>query len=207
MKKINIPRTIWITALFLVLIVILIAVMDYKIHYQYKIKNKIYFYECSGNLCVTEVKSDDYLLYSEYECGYEDCPIFKSTLEDTYAILSNKDNNILFNYRNGNIISAEYENYQQLNNNYLIVTKAGYQGIINLKNEIIIPLNYQQLGYIKDGYLTGYGINYIIAKKDNKYGIISIKDGTIIEDFSHEETNIENLLTILNDKEKLLQSN
>lgn len=204
MKKINFARITWISAIFLGLIVILICVMDYKIHFQYKTKNNIYFYDCSGTLCVTEVKNDSNLLYSKYECGYEECPIFKSELNDTYAILDSQNSNILFNYRTGKIISADYDEYQLLNNNYLIVTKSQKQGIIDINNKITVTVDYDQLGYLKDGYLMGYNLNYIIAKKDNKYGIISIKDGTIIEEINHEETELENLENILKEEEKTL---
>lgn len=202
MKKINLAKIIWITMIFLGLIIILIAVMDYKINFEFKIKNKIYFYDCSGTLCVTEVKDDDHLLYSTYECGYEECPVFKSEINDTYAILETQNDNVLFDYRNGKIISLNYNNYQLLTNNYFIVTKEKKQGIINLNNELLVPLEYDQLGHNKDGYLIGYNLNYIIAKKNDKYGIISIKNNTIIEDFIHEETTINDLLKIIENKEK-----
>ena len=209
MKKNSLSKTIWITALFLTLIIILISVMDYKIHYQYKTKKNLYFYDCSGTLCVTEVENNGHLLYSKYECNYDNCPIFKSQLSDTYAILKSHENadNILFDYRKNEIISSDYEEYQLLGSNYIIITKNKEQGIINLENKIIIPPSYEQLGYNQDGYLTGYGVNYIIAKKNNKYGIISLKDEGVIEDFNYEEKDIDNLLQLLNDKEKLLQSN
>lgn len=207
MKKINKARVAWVLSLFIGLIIILIMIMDYKIHYQYQTKNKIYFYECSGKLCVTEVEDDSHLLYSNYDCGQNDCPIYTKELEDTYAILTAKDTSILYNYREGKLISSDYDDYQILNNNYLLVTKDKYQGIINLNNELKVPLNYDQLGITKDNYLTGYNLNFIIAKKDDKYGLISIKNGIIVEPFDYEETEIDNLLKILNDENTSLASN
>lgn len=204
MKKINFLRITWISAIFISLVIILIAVMNYKIYFQYQTKNKIYFYDCNGTLCVTEVEDDNHLLYSKYECGYDDCPIFKSEINDTYVILNNQTNNILFNYRTGDTVSSNYEDYKLLNNNYIIVTKNQKQGIIDLNNKITVSLEYEQLGYIQDEYLMGYNINYIIAKKNNKYGIVSIKNGDIIEKFNHEDNEIETLLNILNAEEKTL---
>lgn len=201
MKKINIAKTIWVLSIFLVLIVILIAVMDYKINFEYKIKNKLYFYECDGNLCVTEVKDDKKLLYSKYECGYEECPIFKSELDDTYVILEDEDNNILFNYRDSKVISNNYDDYQFINNNYIIVTNANYQGIIDINNNLTVPTIYNKLGYIKEDYLIGYNLNYIIAQKDDLYGIVSIKNGTITEELKHKEEEINILLDIINKEE------
>lgn len=204
MKKINFAKCIWVLSIFLVLIVILIAVMDYKINYEYKTKNVLYFYECDGRLCVTEVEDDEHLLYSKYECSYDECPIFVSEFEDNYAILDSKDSKILYNYRKGKVISNSYDNYNFLNNNYLIVTKGDYHGIIDFDNKIVVSLIYEELGYIKDDYLVGYGLNYIVAKKDGKYGIISLKNEEIIEEFIYEETNIDDVLNVLNEKEKLL---
>lgn len=197
MKKINIARVVWVLSIFLILIVILIAVMDYKINFEYLINNKLYFYDCSGTLCVTEVENDNHLLYSKYQCGYEECPIFKSELNDSLVLLTSADTTILFNYRSGEVISADYDNYQILNSNYFIVTRGAKQGIIDVNNKLTVPLDYDQLGLIQEDYLAGYTINSIIAKNNDKYGIISIKDGTILHEFTYEETTLENLLQIL----------
>lgn len=194
MKKINIAKVIWISSVFLALIVILIMVMDYKIHYQYLTKNQIYFYECSGNLCVSEVKDDSHLLYSTFECGYEECPAFKKELDDTYVLLEQNNTYILYNYRNNIIISKDYEDYLFINNQYIIVTKDGKQGIIDIDNHIILEPTYNQIGYFQDDYLIGYNLNYIITKKDDKYGIISYKTGKIVEPFNYSEDEINQLL-------------
>ena len=197
-RRINIARITWVSMLFLGLIVILIAVMDYKIHYEYKIKNILYFYDYDGNLSVTEVEDDKHLLYSKYECGYEDCPVLKMEIDDTYVILESTDKNILYNYRKGRVISSSYDNYQYLNNTYFIVTKDKFRGIIDINDNIAVSLSYDELGIIKDNYLTGYNLNSIIAKKNILYGIISIKDGSIIEEFNYKEEELDSLLDILN---------
>lgn len=200
MKKINIPKIVWILSIFLILIIILIAVMDYKINYEYKIKNKLYFYECDGNLCVTEVEDEEKLLYSKYECGYLECPVFKSQMDDNYVILEENDNSILFNYRQNKVISKNYNDYKFLNNNYIIVTKDNYQGIIDIDNNLTVMVSYDSLGYMKEEYLMGYNLNNIIAKKNNLYGIISIKNGTIIEEIKYKEEEIDTLLNIINNE-------
>lgn len=205
MKSKNIPKIIWISAIFLSLIIILICVMDYKINFEYKIKNKLYFYDCNGILCVTEVEDDDHLLYSNYECGYNDCPVFKAELEDSYAIIENSDASILYNYRNGRIISDDYDDYNLLNNGFLIVTKNHKQGIINTNNELKVSVIYDSLGYFKDDHLLGYNLNYIIAKKNDKYGIVSIETNEIVEDFNYSENEIDSLFTVLSQKENSIE--
>lgn len=205
-RKINIARITWVSMLFLGLIVILIAVMDYKIHYEYKNKNKIYFYDYDGTLSVTEVEDDSHLLYSKYECGYEECPVLKMEIDDTYVILESTDNNILYNYRKGEVISSSYDNYQYLNNTYFIVTKDNYQGIIDINDSVSVSLGYDQLGIVKDSYLTGYTLNSIIAKKKDLYGIVSIKDGNVIEEFTYKDEDLETLLDILNKREEFISN-
>lgn len=172
-------------------------VIDYKVHYQYLTLSKIYFYECSGNLCVTEVKDNSMLLYSTYDCGYNDCPIYKKNIGDDYALLEGEQSNILYNYREGKIISKDYDDYEFINNDYIIVKKNNLVGVINKDNKVSVPIIYEELGYRSEEYLIGYNINSILAKKDNKYGIISFKDGSIIEDIIKPEEEIESLLKIL----------
>lgn len=197
MKKVNFARVTWITCTFLGLIIILIMVMDYKIHYQYLTKNQLYFYECDTNLCVTEVKDDSKLMYSYYDCGYDFCPTYKKNIEDDYVLLEKRGGNILYDYRKGTIISQEYNDYQFLSSKYILVTKNSLQGMINLKNEIMINPNYQQLGIPQEDYISGYNYNSIIAKKDNKYGIISIKGEEVIEEFKYTEEELEQLIQLL----------
>ena len=194
MKKINFPKIIWVTCLFLDLILILIMVMDYKIHYQYQTKNTLYFYECSGNLCVTEVKDEDHLLYSYYECGYDDCPAYKKEIGDSHILMTKDYTNILYNYRTGTIISTNYEDYQFINNQYIIVTQNQKQGIIDIENHIMVKPLYDELGYSQGDYITGYNLNNILAKKNDKYGIISYKTEEVIEPFEYTQDNLNELL-------------
>ena len=200
MKRINFARIIWITCLFLVLIIILVMVMDYKIHYQYLTHNQLYFYECNSNLCVTEVKDNNNLMYSYYDCGYELCPVYKKNIADDYVLLEQQEReNILYDYRQGKVISQDYEDYQFISNNYILVSKNNLQGIIDIQNKVVVKVSYQQLGIPKEGYLTGYQIPFIIAKKDNKYGIISLKDEKIIEEFRYTEEELDQLTQTLKD--------
>lgn len=194
MKKVNWARIIWVSSIFMLLIVILIMIMVYKIKFQYAYKNKLYFYECESNLCVTEVKNDDKLMYSKYDCGKKNCPIYKKNIDDNYVLLSEDANTILYNYRTGKVISKNYDNYFFINNNYIIVEKDGYHGVIGIKNNLVVPLEYEKIGYFRDDYLSGYNLNYIVAKKNERYGIISFKDGSVINDFNTSEEEVAILI-------------
>lgn len=194
MKKINWSRFLLVSSIFLFLIIVLLMVMDYKINYQYLLDKKLYFYECDSTLCVLEVKSDKYLLYSTYDCGEEDCPIYKQNLEEDYVLLTKGEKTILYNYRTGKVISQNYEDYLFFQSNYIIVTLNGLQGVIDLNNQVLVPLQYQQIGYYVNNYLSGYNLQSIVVKKDEKYGIVSYKTGEVIEKIEIEEENINILL-------------
>lgn len=194
MNKKNIARTTWITCIFLSLITILIAVIDYKVHYEFLTKNKLYFYECTGNLCVTEVEDNDNLLYSSYDCNLNNCPIYKKELDDNHVLFQENDKIVLYNYRLGKVISKDYDDYQILNNNYIIITKNQKQGIIDNNNKIILEPIYEEIGYKENNYITGYDLNQIIVKNNNQYGIINFRTREIIEDFKYTENEINILL-------------
>jgi len=199
-KKVNIFKIIWITGIFLILITILIIIMDYKINYQYLTKNNLYFYNCNSSVCTAQVKDgiskND--LYSTYKCGYETCPSIKKVLEDSYVILKKDNKYILYDFMNNKKISDSYDDYKFINEKYIIVTKNNYQGLIDIENNILINISYQQLGYYQDDLLLGYNIQNIIVKKNNLYGIVSIKEEKIIEEIKETEEDIEELLNIIN---------
>lgn len=201
LKKQNIARKVWIISIFLELIIILVMIIDYKVHYQYLSKNKLYFYECSGILCVTEVENNAHLLYSTYDCSYDTCPTYKKELDDTYVLLEENNNCLLYNYRTGEMISKDYDDYQFLNNQNIIVTRNQKQGIINLNNQLLVETIYEELGYEQNDYLAGYNLNFIIAKQNDKYGIISYKTGEVIEPITESVENIDRLLAIINESE------
>lgn len=197
MRKINIAKIIWVSSIFIILIIVLLLVMNYKINYQYLTHYKLYFYDCSGNLCVTEVEDNSNLLYSKYDCGYEECPVYLKNLQDTYAVLKKDSAYILYNYRTSHAITQDYHDYQVLNDKYLIVTKSAKKGIIDINGNIIIAPKYEEIGDNTKEYLSGYNLNYIIAKKDDKYGIISFKTGEVIEEFKYTKEEIDKHLLAL----------
>lgn len=193
MKKL--PRIIWISCVFIFLALILFLIVTYKINYEYLNYNYLYFYECDGTLCMANTKDDSKLIYSKYECGYDLCPEYLKKVNDDYVILKKDTEFILYNYRTANNISTNYEDYEFITSNYIIVSTKNKKGIIDIKNNLIIPLIYDEIGYKKDNYLSGYNLNDIVVKKENLYGIISYKTGNIVEEIKY--TTIEEVLTLL----------
>ncbi|MBQ6495483.1 MAG: hypothetical protein IJI49_05735 [Bacilli bacterium] len=200
-RKINIPKTIWISSIFAFLIAVLIMVMDYKINYQYSNSgtNKLYFYNCNNELCTSESKMTNKKLYSEYTC-YGVCPSYKGKIDDEYALLKNNDEYILYNYKKGIKISEGYDEYIPIDSEYIIVKKKDLEGIINIENTVVINIEYNQVGYYKNNKLIGYNTENIIIKKGNEYGIINYKTGIIVEEIKYKENDINKLLEIINNK-------
>ena len=198
MKKINIPRVIWVSSLFLILIILLVLVMVYKINYEYLSYNYLYFYECDGGLCVSNVSDNKKLIYSMYGCGYDICPEYVKKIEDDYVILTKDNEYILYNYRTSNVISEDYDNYEFITNDYIIVSNNKKKGIIDINNNVITDTIYDDIGYRTDEYLSGYNLNEIIVKKDNLYGIISYKSGSIVENTKYSEEELNTLIEMIN---------
>lgn len=198
-RKLNIPKTVWITSIFAFLIAILIMVMDYKINYQFSNSgsSKLYFYDCDNELCTSESNKLNKKLYSEYNC-YGPCPIYKGKIDEEYAILKEKEENILYNYIKGIKISEGYDDYKPINSEYIIVTKKDLKGIINTENTKTVNIEYTDIGYYKNDKLIGYNTENIIVKKDKEYGIINYKNGTIVEEINYKEKEINTLLEKIN---------
>lgn len=198
MKNKNIYRIIWVSALFILLIIILVCIMDYKINHEYEEEKFLYFYDCNDTVCVSSAMDNSKTIISKYECRYTECPKYERIINNDYALLKESDNSYeLYNYKSGNIISAGYNNYSFIDDEYIVVTKNNKDGIININDEIVVDTIYDKLGIIDNDNLTGYNKDYIIALKNDKYGIISIKDGKIREDFKYDKDKLDELLVLI----------
>ncbi len=198
MKNKNIYRVIWISCIFLLLIVVLVSIMDYKINHEYEDENYLYFYKCDGNVCTSSVMDSSKELLSRYECRYEECPKYERNLYKDYVLLKESDNSYeLYNYITGDVISAGYDNYNFINDDYIVVSREKKQGIITVKDEVIVNTIYDKIGVIDNNTLTGFNQEYIVALKGDKYGIISYKDGKVKEDFKYQESRLEELLVMI----------
>lgn len=195
-QELNIYRIIWISCIFIILIIILIMLADYKINYQYLKESKLYFYDCNGELCTTEVKEKNKKPYSKYDCKYEVCPKYIKQIRDDYVLLELKNNIYeLYDYKKGETISSGYDSYTFIDNKYIIVSQNNKYGIIDTDDNIVVSIIYELIGHIEGEALSGYNTENIIAVKKDKYGIINYKSGQVIVQFNldSEELALENL--------------
>lgn len=200
MKKINFAKLVWVSSIFIILIILLYLVMDYKINYEYLVHNYLYFYECDTNLCVSQVKEKDKLVFSKFDCGYEECPQYLKKIGDNHLILKKGDKHILYDYRKSKVVSDEYNDYELLNSNYIIAKFGGKKGIITVDGKVVVAMIYDEIGYKKDDKIVGYNLNSVIVKKDNLYGIVSYKDEKIVDEIKYSENDINVLLDKIKNK-------
>ncbi|MFK8102329.1 MAG: WG repeat-containing protein, partial [Saprospiraceae bacterium] len=57
-------------------------------------------------------------------------------------------------------------------NFYMIAKKGGKYGLINEKNKVLLPFEYESIQYLFFGKKKRYRQEYITVKKGGKYGLI-----------------------------------
>ena len=146
-----------------------------------------------GQFCSASYNTDGYYIVSKANHEfYEDGRVKNEHIPDTekYGILDSKGNFIINFNNNYSYIGVE--------NGLIFVIRNNLSGIVNDKNEILVPLEYEELDIKKQGI--------IIAKKNTKYGIIS-KDNKILVPFiydnifSYAEDNLGNNFYVIVSKD------
>lgn len=194
MRK-SIYHFMWVSGIFLLLIIILAMIMIYKIKYESSIYYKyLYFYNCNDKLCSTineKEISDKSDIYSVYKYQKE-TPKFVELGNDYIEIVDN-NNHILYDYVRGESITSNYKNYKFIDGNELLFVasnKENKYGIINNEGKIFIDFKYD---FIKDSYNK----NMIVSKLEEKYGIISLESKEMIIDYIYDDIFIYNDVIVL----------
>ena len=218
MRKLKIWRIVWVSGIFLILIVILIAVIEYKVKFEHTNQGNIslYIYHCTSqdnynSLCATTNQNNigENQLISTYTCNENNCPTLGTVLsvQNQIITLINQDKSItLFDAKNNQIISSGYQEYYILTKKdesilgYVVKNNENKYGIINAQGDALTEIIYDKIGNINENKITDYNENYIIVVKDGLYGVINITTGEIIIDFKYNELHINGtaILTVQN---------
>jgi len=210
MKKIN-YKTVWVTGIFLTLIVILLMIMTYKIKYEDAIYYKyLYFYNCDNNICST-TREDDIVdkstIYSVYKYR-KNTPTF-TQLGNNYIQINDNQEVVLYEYVKGNTITRKYLSYDLIdidNPLFIVKNKNDMYGIIDTTGEVRVDFAYH-------GIKKSYNNSTIVANYDSKYGIITLDGQTAILNFEYDDIYIfddiiitikDNVLNILDSNKKKL---
>lgn len=79
------------------------------------------------------------------------------------------------------IIDSTYSEVENISQGFFLVTKNNLKGIVDSKNNIVVPVVYQEF---RSSYYSSSG--FAVAKKNDKYGIITY-DNRVLVDFIYDK--------------------
>lgn len=165
----------------------------------------------SEDACYTKFNSDsdelefyvDGEITSIYTCEHDKCDLYQTedfkynSCLDLIAVIEDGETKYLYNYKEGQKILDGFDEIVAIkdNNKYVgfIVkdNETSKYGYIDTRGIVKIPMEYDVLGLISADKMYDRGFNYtedkIIAKKDNKYGVIKLSTGDEIVPFNYDE--------------------
>lgn len=164
-KKFNLSY-IWVTGIFIILLIILLLVVEYKVKYEDNTFYKyLYFYKCGSNFCTTDSIdkiSDHSTLLSVYKYNYHDnIPTYEYVIGN-YIIINDNNDYLYYNYLTGEILN-NYDTYKVIDDNYIIVNSDNKYGIIDVDSNIALDINYDYINYID---------TYILTIENNKLNVL-----------------------------------
>lgn len=167
---------------------------DDEINYD---ENKKYTYEIKENTLY--LNSNDGIEQS-YKCN-EDCIIYTTSSNKQYydkgkVLIKDGDNVYLYNLLKNKKIGGNYYRVDFIMNKdqtsielFKVNDTFGKQGIIDLDGNILVDMIYDELGKSLDEKFINYSLekNYITAKLNSKWGLISPNNGKGLVDFQYED--------------------
>lgn len=165
----------------------------------------------SEDACYTKFNSDteelefyaDGEMASIYTCEHDKCDLYQTedfkynSCLDMIAVIEDGETKYLYNYKEGQKILDGFDEIIAIkdNNKYIgfIVkdSETSKYGYVDTRGIVKMPMEYDVLGLISSGKMYERGFNYkedkIIAKKDNKYGVIKLSNGDEILPFNYDE--------------------
>lgn len=180
----------------------------------------------SEDACYTKFNSDsnelefyaDGEMVSIYTCEHDKCDLYQTedfkynSCLDMITIIEDGETKYLYNYKEGQKILDGFDEIVAIqdNNKYMgfIVkdSSTSKYGYIDTRGIVKIPIEYDVLGLISNSKMYDRGLNYtedkVIAKKDNKYGVIKLSNGDEILPFNYDEIylGLNNYYVIREDK-------
>ena len=158
MKKNNIWRFMWVSGIFVLLIIIYKLVITYKVEWETRDFNTyLYFYNCGEKICSSTTKPK--ISYKKIVCDNNECPYITDYLDDV-LILSKDNVSWLYDYKTGEVFHNEYQNYSILSDNLYVVTNNDMQqGILDNNGNVLVQNKYKEIMYF------GYGM---VVHRDNE---------------------------------------
>ena len=151
-KKNNFWHLIWVIGVYAILILLLILIVEYKVNWENKDLNTyLYFYKCSGNLCTTNEKIDNY--YSKIKCDNKTCPYIKEKY-NSLVVLADNEKEYIFDYTTDHIINNSYQRYNFVNDYLIVKNNENKYGVISIDGNVLVEPKYNKIIDYKNGYLA-----------------------------------------------------
>jgi hypothetical protein len=107
----------------------------------------------------------------------------RNTAEEKFAVL-NKTGKFIIDFKEG----YDYIGFHHINHGFILVRKKDKYGLVNVKNEIVLPIEYDNIGFFKNGFTTVRKNNKDCVLNDSLKLIIDYKYSSI-GDFSKTNAN------------------
>lgn len=169
----------------------------------------LYFYKDDNTLFVSkEVLTNDsnkqYL--GTYNCVSTACNTYKIENSNYYSfdentvLISDNNKGFIYNYSLNKILTNSYSKWYKLETSpktYLLAVDQT-TNIYSNKGNNITNNQYNKIGNIINNKVYEHNDLYIIASKDNKVGVINIKENTVLIDLKYDAVNVEenNIFTV-----------
>lgn len=164
----------------------------------------------SDDACYSKFNSDsnelefyaDGEVASIYTCEHDKCNVYETenfkynSCLDMITVIEDGDKKYLYNYQAGQKILDAFDEITAIKENDKYIgfivkdSETSKYGYINTRGIVKIPFEYDILGLISAGQIYDRGLDYssdkIIAKKDNKYGVIKLSTGEEILPFNYD---------------------
>jgi len=164
----------------------------------------LFLYKTSDEKIIAkrEVISDleKYTYLGIYNCQSDKCDLPKIegsefvSFENTTTLL-NDDGLFIYNYNTDTVLTYKYDSFRKikaLDKEYLIGVAEDSTNIYSAKGNKITTDGYEQIGFIYNDLVHSYNDNVISAKKNGKWGLITIRTNETIIDFAWDNLYVSN---------------
>lgn len=159
----------------------------------------------------------DYTYLGMYNCQSSECSlalIDNSTFADfdNNTVIINDGGIFMYNYETNIILTYKYETFMKIiasEKVYFIASLDGKTNIYSSKGNKITTDGYEEIGINVDNKIYSYDDNVIVAKKNGKWGLITIRTNETILDFSWDKLYLgqNNLYIAVKDQEYYVINN
>lgn len=188
-----------------------------------EVENGVSYHEFQVCTYDEAYESDGYVFFNDtvvYECqstGEFGCYLTRiddfsyCNKTDSVVMITDNQRDFLYNYETQEIIlevdSFEKVIYDELGSvAYFIFSKDGKEGIATLTGKVLIEPKYELISIDYGDFSGEYSLKNgtVVAKKDNKYGVIEIETDSVMVPFEYDGINVYAEYYVLRSTDKIV---